>query len=87
MALEFPMPQTLGWVIPVGDMGAANLFRSTVFSQFFGVRVYPCRTVHEAINYLRQQDATLDWDRADYSLLGDDDMDDPTDSGSGEASE
>jgi len=70
MAILHPMPRSIDWVIAVGYFGPGNTLFNRLISAFFGVQLATATTKRKAISFLRERDPDIDWENADYSILG-----------------
>lgn len=58
-----------GWVITVGETDIMLKFVSSVVRQLFKLRQQSFATVPEALAFLMERDPTINWTKADQSVL------------------
>jgi hypothetical protein len=59
----------LKWIVAVGDSTPSTKFLTSILSRLFRVSFHRVSTLQEAIDFLKNQDPTIDWTQADESLL------------------
>jgi hypothetical protein len=59
----------LKWIVAVGDSTPSTKFLTSILSKLFRVSFHRVATLQEAIDFLKNQDPTIDWTQADESIL------------------
>ena len=59
-----------GWLVAIGNSGRVERMILSLMTQFFRAQFQRFESTKEALDFLREQDETLDWSQADYSVLG-----------------
>jgi hypothetical protein len=67
--LEIYKHPSLGWVISVGNKNPLFQFFASVIAQIYRARARRFNTIQEALDFLREQDTTLNWDEADNTVF------------------
>lgn len=67
-ATQFLRHEALGWGITVGKSGATTKFLTAMLASLFGIRYRRCETLEEALAFLRERDATVDWSNVEARL-------------------
>jgi hypothetical protein len=63
-----PHPRS-GWMITVGEKDPVVRFLSSVARQLFKLRQRAFHTFEEAVEFLKGMDTTIDWNKADLTVL------------------
>ncbi len=59
----------LGWIVVIGESKTIGKYISSLMAQLFRVQYQRSPTIQGALDFLHEQDGTLDWSKADYSVL------------------
>lgn len=60
---------SMGWLLAIGDVNAPVRFASFMVTQLFHVRFRRFTSGRELLDFLKDQDQTLDWEAAHYDVL------------------
>jgi hypothetical protein len=63
-----PHPK-IGWVITVGEQNMSVRFSANIARQILRLRQRSCDRMPEALDFLKDIDSTIDWEKADNNAL------------------